>query len=158
MSKSVQKIDSFDFPEGRLLSGKYEVISKLGEGWEGEVYLVKEIATGIERAAKFFFPHRNEKNKSLTFYAKKLHRLRDCRALIKYHTQEKIRYRGNTLTFLVSDFIEGEILTEFLKYQPGKRLDYFQGLHLLHCLAVAIEGIHRLRDYHGDLHKENVMT
>jgi serine/threonine protein kinase len=152
------KIDSFDFQPGRLLSGKYEVMLKLGEGWEGEVYLLKEKATGIERAAKFFFPHRNPGNKALNFYAKKLHKLRNCRALIHYVTHEKFRFKGTPLTFLVSDYIEGEILLDFLKHQPGKRLDYFQGLHLLHSLASAVEEIHGHRDYHGDLHRENVMV
>jgi serine/threonine protein kinase len=158
MAKTEHSIDSFDFQQGRILAGKYEVLSKLGEGWEGEVYLVKECATGIERAAKFFYPHRNAGNKTLNSYARKLHRLRNCRALIHYHTQEKIRFKGTPLTFLVSDYIEGEILADFLKRQPGKRLDYFQGLHLLHSLTVAVEEMHRLREYHGDLHTENVMV
>ena len=48
----------FDFSEDNVLSDKYEVIEKLGEGWEGEVYLVKELDTDIERAAKFFYPEK----------------------------------------------------------------------------------------------------
>ena len=50
------KIDRFDFKEGRVLARKYEVLSKLGGGWEAEVYLLRELSTGIERAAKFFYP------------------------------------------------------------------------------------------------------
>ena len=158
MVQKHHKISSFDFREGRLLAGKYEVASKLGEGWEGEVYLVKETATGIERAAKFFFPSRNRGNKTLNFYARKLHKLRDCKALMQYHTQERVRFKGQPLTFLVSDYIEGEILTEFLSRQPRKRLDPFTGLHLLHSIVVAVEEIHRLREYHGDLHTDNIMV
>lgn len=150
-------IDSFDFQEGRKLAGKYEVISQVGQGWEGEVYLVKETATGINMAAKFFFPQRNKDNKVLNNYAKKLHKLRNCRAVIQYRTQEKIRYMGIQLPFLVSDYIEGQILDEFLKEQRGKHLDYFQGLHFLRSLAIAVNEIHQHREYHGDLHSENVM-
>ena len=143
---------------GRTLTNKYEVVSRLGAGWEGEVYLIREFSTGIERAAKFFYPHRNPNNKALKFYAKKLHLLRHCPILIPYHTQETILVRRIPISFLVSDFVEGELLSEFLKRQQGKRLHVFQGLHLLHALALGIECIHRLREYHGDLHTDNVIV
>jgi len=152
-----RKIETFDFEAGRILVRKYEVLSRLGVGWEGEVFKIREIPTGIDRAAKFFFPHRNLKDRALKFYAKKLHKLRMCDMLIQYHTQETIKYKGHSITFLVSEFVEGELLTEFLKRQPGKRLTTFEGLHLLHGLASGIECIHYQGDYHGDLHDENII-
>ncbi len=152
------RIESFDLPPGRTLAGKYEVLSRLGAGWEGEVFKVREIDTGIERAAKFFFPHRNPRDRTAHFYAKKLHKLRACEILIQYHTHETIRYRGTPITFLVSDLVEGELLSELLARQPGKRLTVFEGLHLLHSLAAGIECIHRMGEYHGDLHDENVIV
>ena len=152
-----QKIETFDLEPGRVLVKKYEVLSRLGAGWESEVFKVREIPTGIERAAKFFFPHRNLKDQTSKFYAKKLHKLRICNVLIQYHTREILKYRGESITFLVSDFVEGELLSEFIKRQPGKRLTYFEGLHLLHSLALGIECIHRQGDYHGDLHDENII-
>lgn len=150
-------IDSFKFQPGRILAKKYEVISQLGEGWEGEVYLVRETLTGIERAAKFFYPHRNPKNRAFRFYAGKLHKLRHCPILIQYHTQETIPYRGVPITFLVSEYVEGELLSDFLARQPGHRLTAFQGLHLLHALASGIDSIHHMREYHGDLHTDNII-
>ncbi len=113
--------------------------------------------TGIERAAKFFYPQRNINNKACTYYAQKLHRLGHCPILIQYITQETITYRGIPITFLVSEYVEGELLSEFLARQPGKRLPPFQGLHLLHALASGIEDIHRMREYHGDLHTDNII-
>lgn len=154
---SKPEITSFDFAPGRVLAGKYEVITKLGEGWEGEVYLVRELVTGIERAAKFFFPQRNPCNRALRFYAKKLHKLRHCPILIQYHTQETISFRQRPTTFLVSEYVEGELLSDYLKRQPGKRLTAFQALHLLHALASGIESIHHAREYHGDLHTDNII-
>lgn len=150
--------DTFDFSPGRLLAQKYEVIDRLGSGWEGEVYLLRELATGIERAAKVFFPKRNPRNRVLKFHAKKLHKLRHCPILMQYHTQETIRFRGNQLTFLVSEFVEGELLSKFLARQPGKRLSGFQGLHLLHALACGMEHIHSSGEYHGDLHTDNILV
>ena len=42
---TVPRITEFDFDPGRTVAGKYEIESKLGGGWEGEVYLVREIET-----------------------------------------------------------------------------------------------------------------
>ena len=153
-----RRIEEFDFQPGRVLAGKYEVLSRLGAGWEGEVFKVREINMGIVRAAKFFYPHRNPRDRNANFYAKKLHKLRVCDVLIQYHTHETIRFKGTPVTFLVSDYVEGELLFELLKRQPGRRLTVFEGLHLLHSLASGIECIHLLGDYHGDIHDENIIV
>ncbi len=151
------KIDSFDLQPGRIIARKYEVINKLGAGWEGEVYKIRELSTGIARAAKLFFPERNINNKTLRFYARKLHKLRHCPILIQYHTEEAIQFKKIDIPILVSEYVEGEILSNFLKRQPGKRIHPFQGLHLLHSLAKGFVEIHGAKEYHGDLHAENVI-
>lgn len=150
-------LNSFDFKPGRILVNKYEIVSVLGSGWEGEVYKVRERAIGIERAAKFFFPQRNIYNRAIKFYAKKLHKLHHCPIVIQYLTQEHMIYRKIPITFLVSEYVEGELLSNFLLKQPGKRLHTFEGLHLLHALAAGVEEIHRVREYHGDLHDDNII-
>ena len=151
-------IKSFNFAPGRTLSGKYDIISLLGSGWEGEVYRICEKNTGIVRAAKFFFPQRNQLNRAVKFYAKKLHKLSHCSILIQYHTQERIVYKRNHITFLVSEYVEGKLLSNLLKEQPRKRLSLYEGLHLLHALATGVEEIHKAREYHGDLHDDNIIV
>ena len=151
-------IKSFDLAPGRILARKYEVVSRLGGGWEGEVYKIRELNTGIERAAKAFYPHRNLKERTSNFYARKLYKLRSCPILIQYHTEETFSCRRVPVKLLVSDFVEGEQLTAFLKRQPRTRLSPFLAVHLLHALAVGVEAIHRQRDYHGDLHSDNIIV
>ena len=73
---------SFALAVSSILADKYEVVSLLGRGWEGEVYKIKELDTKVERAAKIFFPQRNVKNKSAIAYAQKLHRLRKCPVIL----------------------------------------------------------------------------
>jgi serine/threonine protein kinase len=141
-----------------VLADKYEVISFLGGGWEGEVYLVRETNTGIEKAAKVFYPQHNWHSRATNFYARKLHKLRHCPIVIQYHAQEEILYRGIPIALLISEYVDGEFLSDFLKKQPGKRLTPFEGLHLLYALASGVETIHQAREYHGDLHDENIIV
>ena len=151
-------IESFGFGVGRVLASKYEVIGLLGAGWEGEVYRVRELHTDIERTAKFFFPQRNERDKALLFYARKLHKLRHCPVIIQYHTRDRLTFEGRPVSFLVSEFVEGMILTDFIRHQSRKRLTPFTALHLLYALARGIESIHAMGDYHGDLHGDNIIV
>jgi len=152
------QVEAFKIEAGSILAEKYRVVDLLGQGWEGEVYLVHEIGTGIERSVKLFYPQRNKGNRTARFYAKKLHKLRSCPILIQYHTQEIVDCDGLPVTLMVSEFVEGELLADFIKRQPGKRLDFFQGLVMLHGLAAGIESIHNLGEYHGDLHDENIIV
>lgn len=151
-------IESFDLKPGRILARKYEVVSRLGGGWEGEVYKIREKNTHIERAAKLFFPHRNPRNKTAKAYARKLHKLRRCPIVIHYHTEEIIPLRRHAITVLVSEYVEGELLTDFLKRQPGGRLHASQAIQLLYALVSGLECVHQAREYHGDLHSDNIIV
>jgi serine/threonine protein kinase len=94
----------------------------------------------------------------VTFYAKKLERLRKCSIVIQYHHSEAIRYRGVPITCLISEYVEGELLSNFVTRQPGKRLHPFEALHLTYALVRGLEAIHAVREYHGDLHDTNVLV
>jgi len=95
---ALKHIESFDLKPGRPLARKYEILSRLGAGWEGEVYRIREKNTGIERAAKLFFPHRNIRNRTAKNYARKLHKLRDCPIVIHYHTETSFATAPSSFT------------------------------------------------------------
>lgn len=158
MSRRKDVITGFGLAPGDELTGRYVVEQKLGSGWEGEVYKISEIGTGIERAAKLFFPHRNPRNGTARRYARKLHKLRHCTILIQYLTQDIVELRGQPISMLVSEYVEGELLSQYLRRQPSRVLPAFEALHLLHALASGIAEIHASREYHGDLHTENVIV
>lgn len=158
MAAKPPKIDAFDFEPGRKIAGKYVVDSLLGSGWEGEVYKVVELKTGITRAAKIFYPERNRQDRAVKYYAKKLDRLRDCPIVIQYHHSETIRFQRIDHTCLISEFVEGELLSDLVARQRGKRLQPFEALNVLHELAVGMEQIHALREYHSDIHSDNVIV
>lgn len=158
MAKTPGRISAFNLEPGRTIAGKYLVDQKLGGGWEGEVYRVVERRTGVTRAAKLFFPQRNIRDKAVKFYAKKLERLRNCSIVIAYHHTEAVRYKGVPVTCLVSEYVEGILLSRFVREQKEKRLPAFEALHLTYALARGLDEIHALNEYHGDLHDKNVLV
>src|ERR1700759_114545 len=100
-------IKRFDFQPGRRIAGKYEIERALGSGWEGEVYAIVERATGIRRAAKFYYPDRDPMGKAAIAYARKLDALRHCPILMQYHHQETVTVRGRKVIVVVSELVEG---------------------------------------------------
>jgi serine/threonine protein kinase len=147
----------FDFPAGRTVAGKYVIERPLGSGWEGEVYAIVEKLTGIRRAAKFYYPHRDPMGKAAIAYARKLDALRHCPILMQYHHQEIASVRRKKVTVVISELIEGQKLSEFLAHQPRHRLSTFEALHVLYALAKGIAPIHARGEYHGDIHDDNIM-
>ncbi len=157
MYRPSKKPRRFDFPPGKSVAGKYEIESLLGSGWEGEVYRIVERSTGIRRAAKFYYPHRDPTGKAAIAYARKLDALRHCPILMQYHHQEIAYVRRRKVTVVISELVEGQKLSEFLAAQPGHRLSTFEALHVLHVLAKGIAPIHARGEYHGDIHDDNIM-
>jgi serine/threonine protein kinase len=149
---------SYNFSPGHILASKYEVVSHVGSAYEGELYMLEERGTGIERTAKFFFPETNQGNRNTKYYARKLHKLRHCNALMQYRTQETIKVSGTPVTFMVSDFAEGVMLSDFLKSNSGKRLTNFECLHILYALVCGVEPMHNMGEYHGNIVMENIMV
>jgi serine/threonine protein kinase len=153
-----RRITQFSLEPGQILADKYVIEEHVGSGWEGEVYRVHERKTGVRRAVKLFFPHRNRGDVAVKVYAKKLERLKRSDIVIQYHHSETLRLEGQRVTCLVSEYAEGPLLGAFLRQQPGGRLHAFEALHLTHALAAGLEQIHRVGVYHGDLHEANVLV
>lgn len=151
-------VERFELQPRRVIGGRYVVNRLLGWGYEGEVYAVTERNTGIQRALKIFYPQRNQRDQALTFYARKLDRLRHCPILIQYHHTGTFRIRGGVCSYLVSELVEGELLADLIKRSPGRRLQTYEALLLLHTLAGGLELIHRAREYHGDVHDMNILV
>ncbi len=151
------KVKRFDFEPQRVIAGKYTIDRPLGSGYEGEVYVITERSTGIRRAAKFYYPHRDPTGKAAIVYARKLDALRHCPILMQYHHQEIVSVRKKKVMVVISELVEGQKLSEFLLAQPRHRLSAFEALHVLYALAKGIAPIHARGEYHGDIHDDNIM-
>ena len=136
---------------GRIISNKYEVIDFLGKGQEGEVYKVRERYTKKLRAIKLFYPQRDQRGVVSSRIAKKLDKLSESPLVLNYLSYEFMTLRGDTYACMTTEFINGEMLSDFVNKQRQKRLNVFVAIHLLYTLAIGIDSIHSLGEYHGDL-------
>ncbi|MCP4329266.1 MAG: protein kinase family protein [Alphaproteobacteria bacterium] len=157
MAQQTVRVASFDLSPGQKVGGKYRVEDFLGGGLEGEVYRVTELQTGIRRAAKLFYPQENRSNRAARTYARRLDRLRDCPIVIQYHHAERVTVEDVPVTCLISEFVDGILLSDFIAAHRGKRLPPFKALHLLYAVVRGVEQIHVRHEYHGDLHSANIL-
>jgi len=158
MARHALKITSFDFQPGDRIGGKYHVEAFLGGGLQGEVYRVLELHTRVRRAAKLFFPQQNEGGRTARNYAQRLDRLRDCPVVVQYHHAETLEIHGINVTCLLSEYVDGVLLSDFIAKHPGSRLPPFKALHVLYPLVCGLEQIHQTGEYHGDIHPWNILV
>lgn len=148
----------FELEPGDELADDYVIAERLGGGWEGEVYKVRERRTGVYRAAKLFYPQRNRRNRAARSYARKLDRLRSCPLVIQYHHSTTVDVEGEAVTCMFSDYVEGELLSEYTRRHRGGRLYPYAALHIIYPMARGLEFIHGVGEYHGDIHDDNVLV
>ncbi len=152
-----QRIETFALRPGRKIGKRYEVSSLLGRGTEGEVYRIVESDTGIQRAAKLYFPHKDPKQRSIVWYARKLNALRHCPIVLQYHHTEQITVNRMQVRCLISELAEGEQLEKWLARHRQGRIPPFMALHVLYQLVRGLEAIHVLGEYHADVHSQNIL-
>ncbi|MCC7147267.1 MAG: protein kinase [Phycisphaeraceae bacterium] len=152
-----KRIDSFNFPAGRKVGARFVIEARLGGGSEGEVYKIRELDTGITRAAKFYFPQRDPTRQMAVKLAQKLNTLRYCPIVMQYHHSEIVRVGRQKVIALISDLCEGEPLENWIARHPGKRLTPYVALHVLFNLVRGLETIHALGEYHADVHSQNIL-
>ena len=156
-AKRPPRIDTFGLTPGRKIGPLYRVVQLLGRGQEGEVYQIQEIETGIQRAAKLYFPHRDPKSNAIVWHARKLNALRHCPIVLQYHHTELIQVARRKVRCLISEFYEGAPLEQWIADHRGGRLTPFMALHVLYHLVRGLEGVHALGEYHADVHSGNIL-
>ncbi|MEX0885277.1 MAG: protein kinase [Phycisphaeraceae bacterium] len=149
---------SFALAPGRKIGRRYVIESTLGSGSEGEVYQVRELGTGILRAAKLYFAHRDPRGQLAVRHAQKLNHLRHCPIVLQYHHSEIMIIARQPVVAMISELCPGRQLEQWVNAHRGKRLHPYQALCLFYELVRGLEAVHAAGEYHSDVHVQNILV
>jgi serine/threonine protein kinase len=139
------------FPAGQRI-GQYEIISMLGKGGMGEVYLAQDHKLGRKVALKFL-------PLSLTKDADRLRRFeREARAASALNHPNILTIHevgeADGHKFIATEFIDGETLRQKIATGP---LKVNEALHIVEQIASALAVAHAAGIIHRDIKPENIM-
>ena len=132
--------------------GSYEILAPLGAGGMGEVYLAKDSRLERTVALKVLSP-------DISADKRRMQRFRQEAIVASSLNQPNILTifefgEIDGLTFLATEFIDGETLRDHLH---GKRLKLAETLDISIQILAALDAAHEARIVHRDIKPENVM-
>jgi serine/threonine-protein kinase len=139
---------------GRILAGKYRLLSKLGEGGMGAVYRSEHIKISRLTAIKILTP---ELASNPDFTAR-FHREAKMASRINHPNAVAIYDFGEAedgVIFIAMELLDGETLSDLMKRAGAMPLD--RVLNITRQVAQALEAAHEIGIVHRDLKPENVM-
>ncbi len=148
---------------GVVISNRYRVMEKLGEGGFGEVYRVFDRELGQEKAIKIMKPTQHmplaDKDRALRSFDRELKSMMDLRgagAQVPY-VEGKGVYAGSQ--FFVMSLVRGLTLQEIIdKDRRGEiQLSLRDKLVLMYALAKTLARFHVAKFIHRDIKPSNIM-
>jgi serine/threonine protein kinase len=130
--------------------GQYEIVSKLGRGWEGEVYNVKEVPTDAPRAMKIVRHREGASVRDYTHIGWYFEQLGETGAVARYYHMGQWFLEDNEgLFYFVFERLRGENLQVWLR-KRRRRLGAHEALGAAVAVASAIAKVHQKRVAVGD--------
>src|SRR5687767_1328639 len=132
--------------------GPYEVLSELGSGGMGTVYLAQDARLGRKIALKLLPPQfTNDKDRLRRFQQE----ARSASALNHPNilTVHEIEQKGE-LHYIATEFVDGVTLRQYLS---NRQLNLYEVLNIASQIASALQAAHAAGIAHRDIKPENVM-
>lgn len=146
----MSRVKSFKLRKGTGING-YTICERLGSGWEGEVYRVREDYSQGERVLKLFDPSQY-RSKHMTKYCPKLEKLSAIPGIIRfYHTGH---WEPRDCYYLVMEYVSGVPLQRAISRRP---LPLFKALRVVRDLLRVVRACHDSRCCVGDIHSDNII-
>src|ERR1700687_4583100 len=132
--------------------GPYKIVSLVGEGGMGEVYLAQDVRLGRQVALKRL-------PAQFTLDGERVHRFeQEARAASALNHPNIVTIdeigRANSLHFITTEFIDGETLRH---YMTGARMKLDEVLDIATQIAAALAAAHAAGIVHRDIKPENIM-
>ncbi|MCI0392484.1 MAG: protein kinase [Acidobacteria bacterium] len=144
-----------DYKAGSLVGttiGSYKIISLLGVGGMGEVYLARDSKLGRKVALKILpaiFTLEEERLRRFEQEARAASALNHPNIITIHEISE-----ANGVPFIVTEYVEGQTLRRLLE---GGRLRPEEALDIATQVASALEAAHHAHIIHRDIKPENIM-
>lgn len=134
------------------LFGSYIILDSLGSGGMGEVYLARDTRLDRTVALKVLSPDISQDNRRMQRFR---HEARIASSLNQPNILTVFEFgEVDGLTFLATEFIDGETLRDHLH---GKRVKLGEIVDITIQLLAALDAAHEARIVHRDIKPENVM-
>ncbi len=142
---------------GRVLDGKYEIVSPLGEGGMGAVYRARRVHIGDEVAVKVLHP-RFVNDETLVERFR-----REARAAAQLHHPNVVIIHdygeaggAEAFAYIVMELVRGASLRGVL--QSEERLDAARAVSLMRDICAGVGAAHRRQIVHRDLKPDNIIV
>src|SRR3954469_4866355 len=142
---------------GRVLDGKYEIVSPIGEGGMGSVYRARRLLIGDEVAVKVL--HAKFVNDAALVERFR----REARAAAQLHHPNVVTIhdygeaRGREgFAYIVMELVHGDSLRSVLR--RGGRMDAARAVSLMRDVCAGVGAAHRRGIVHRDLKPDNIIV
>jgi serine/threonine-protein kinase len=156
--RSIRKVYQFfvDIPikEGTVLNERYEVLSVIGTGSYGIIYLCKDLKTKENRVVKQLRPSKRRNKKEIELFENEASVL----SILNHKNMPKLyeAFSNKGYLFYVMSFIEGGNLEDEI-FISKKTFDEEESLLLLARLLELVDYLHKKDIYHQDLRIPNIL-
>ncbi len=141
---------------GSKINGRYVVKGRIGVGWEGVTYQVKDRLDGRLKAIKFIT--NVKRRKSILNQARVLVRLHHPN-IINYYNVDRVEIAGESHYFLLVEYLQGPRLSQVIRrhFRRSDQAPLFFGLRIFYQICRGMAYVHDQRILHDDLHTDNII-
>ncbi len=139
---------------GRVLAGRYQILSQIGQGGMGTVYRAQHAMLGRVDAVKIIRSDLKQSPETMQRFlreAKLASSINHPNAVVIHDFGEA----ENGIIYLAMEFIQGKSLEELIRQESP--LPIARAIHISRQIAQALDAAHRLSIVHRDLKPDNVL-